>query len=122
MALNEGMLSLIAEQNSAKRLMQKVSITTTAAVTTLALVTIDDQLLTLPSGASLCLQSDQDFFYELRKTGATTAVTDYTGARPGVKVLAGQQEYVLAGTTDKVIDLKAASTTGSVAIFLVRSV
>jgi hypothetical protein len=112
----------IMEQNGQKRLLQKISITTSAAVTTLATKTLDDSAQGSPVGVghTLMFQSDQDFWYELRQAGATTAVTNYSGARPGVFVSLKQQEFVVAGTDSAVVDLKADSASGTVAVFLVN--
>jgi hypothetical protein len=121
MGLTEGIASIIAEQNSPKRFIKKISITTTAGVTAIGTVTADDYAYTVAGGSTICVQSDVDFFYELRKTGQTTAVTDLSGARPGTKVLAGQQEFITTGSLDILLDLKAASTSGTVAVFLVRA-
>lgn len=112
----------IIEQNGQKRLLQKIAFTTSAAVTALATTTLDDSVRpgALSNGPMVALQSDQDFWYELRRTGATTAVTNYSGARPGVFVSAKQQEFVILGLDAVAVDLKGDSSSGTLAVFLVN--
>jgi hypothetical protein len=104
--------------NAPKRLLKKISTTTTATVTALGTSYVDGGTLA-DLNCTLVLQSDQDFYYEL--TSTTTAVTDYSGSRPGVKVLAGQQEWVrnLNGKTS--IDVKSVAS-GTLAIFVASNV
>lgn len=123
MSLSEGISSLIAEQNSGKRFIKQLSLTTSAQVAAIGVgtQTADDLALTVPNGATICLQSDQDFNYELRTLStATPHVTATTGAQPGVKVLAGQQEFVTIGSKDLALDFIGAAS-GKLNVFLVRS-
>ena len=117
---------LIKEQNGRKTLIQKITVGTSGTITSLS--TTDINGATVPQGAALMLQADQDFFYELRETGATTAVTNHAGARPGVHVPAFSQEFVIphVGPTtaagqkaDKQLDLVAMGAGTNVSVFWV---
>lgn len=117
MGRNSSAAQTVVEQNGRKHFLQKISITTSAGVTTIGATTVDG--LTVDQGATLCLQATQDFWYQLLAAGASTSVTDTTGARPGVKIIAGQQEYIVTKAGDAVIDLKADSASGVVVVHLV---
>lgn len=118
--MSASLLASIDQQNGPKRLLQKISGSSTAAVSTIASTTIDDEAMARPVNSMICLQcKDSDFFYELRHAGATTAVTDESGARPGVFVQAKQQEFIILGARDAVLDILTVSATGNVSVFLV---
>lgn len=114
-----GQGQLLVEQNAPNRFVKKISITTTAAITAIGTTTNDDYTYGIVPGSLIAVQSDVDFFFELRKPGSTTAVTNLAGARPGTKVFAGQVYFAYIGA-DTLIDLVAASSSGTVVLFLVK--
>jgi hypothetical protein len=118
-ARDEGQYQAILEQNGRPRAMQKFNITSTAAVTALVTTTaLDDVVKTVPNGATLALVSTQAAWFKLRtSTGAVAEVTDPTGAHPGMPLVANQPFLVIKQTADVAIDVKADTTSGSLAIY-----
>jgi hypothetical protein len=123
MARSDNHLKQIVIQNGRKRFLQQISFTTSGAITTLSLT--DVYGATVEDGATLVLQANQDFCYELRPSG-NTAITARSSNRPGVFVAAGEQEYVnphdLASITwgkDLKIDVIGDSASGKLNIFVI---
>jgi len=116
----------VAIQNSEKVYAGKKAFTSTDASQDLS--ALNDPLtglaLARTSGVQqpmLMLQADQDFWYKF-EVSASTAVTNLSGSNVGVKVLAGQQEYVrpaaMQGRT--FLHVLRDSANGTVAIHVVK--
>jgi hypothetical protein len=110
----------IVDENGMKHFIQKSTVPASAAVVSISQV-VTGATWDLTKGATLMLQSDVDFWYQLLPTGGTTTVTVMSGSRPGTKITAGQQEYVNVPPGYDVLDRIADSSTGSVVIHLVKS-
>jgi hypothetical protein len=95
MARGDSAQQNILEQSGRKTFIKKISLTAATKVIT-SIGTTDVNSDTLPSSYTLVIQPiGTDIYYELREAGATTTITDSSGARPGVYVLDKQQEPVV---------------------------
>ena len=105
----------VVSQNGKKVFVQKIAFTTAAAAT--AILTVDVEGNPIEVGAELCLQSDQDFLYQCLQPAATTSVTVFSGARPGVVVTADLQEFVYLGSKDAKLDVMGRTVAGNLVVF-----
>lgn len=119
MPANDGHLAVLVEQNGAPRLLQKIAITSTAAVTAIAATTIDAIPKTRLTGSMVMIQSDVAFRFAL--TNTTTAVTNLAGTKPGTYVAALECWYFYLREEDTRLDLVAESTSGTVCVYLVTA-
>lgn len=126
MARNDSLVDQIQSQNGRKSFVQKIAFTTASAITVLNITDVNG--VRIPSGASLMLQADADFLYELKGATGTTVVTVQSGARAGVFVPLNAQEFVIlhgssAGNStwgqDTRIDVIGNTAGGNLNVFVV---
>lgn len=116
----------IVAQNGKKTLIKKIAFTTSAARTDLTTTTLDGKQ-SVPVGALIMIQADQDFYYNVVPAGATTSVTKLSGANPGTLVAMKVQEFTYLGVQgntgpnayDFALDIIGDTAAGTVAVFLV---
>lgn len=127
MAQSDGLVAQLIAPNGKKTFVQSIAYTTASGNTTLALLTdatVGGALI--PKGATWVFQFTTDCYYILAPTALTATATN------AVKVLADQQEYVIAKSTDgsvaspetsggtrPILTLKGVSASGTCQVFVV---
>lgn len=120
MGYNSGALAIAIEQDAPPRLLQKIAASTVAAVSTVASTTIDGTSMARETGDQIAIQADAAFRFAVRATGATTNITNLSGARPGAKVPADTMWFFYMGPGETVLDIVTDSGTATVGVYLVK--
>lgn len=95
---------------------QKVAFTGTGAATSIASTDVDGNAI--QPGSTFLVYADQDFYYQF--TSGATSVTVLSGSRPGKFVLATVPDIQTAAEADTKIDIIRSSTSGTLALYVMR--
>lgn len=128
MALNDGQIGIIADQNLEFHLLKEASVSASGALvdipTAISTSDADYSMQTFQvSGPTIALQCDQDFYFLPRKAtqagGGSSYVTVPGGGVPGMKVPAGTEYRITVGASTRALDVIAAGS-GHLSMFLVK--